>query len=155
MGVSHSGIELGQKFERLATDLRDSQSALLSKAAMASKIAFLAAPGAPHGKLQGVGTKGARVGVKYRVFGTTAVVRWFGPAHLVNNPTKAHDITPKKRGRRSGKKAVVVNGQPVARSHTKGTRGKHFFEIGKKVAVKEATKVVQSGNLNTIRNVFK
>lgn len=156
MGTSHSGTELGQKFERLASDLRDSQPQLLAKAAMTAKVAFLAAPGAPHGKLKGVGTKGARVGVKYTIFGETAVIRWFGPAHLVNNPTKAHKITPRNKSRGGTvKKAVTAGGGAYASVTRPATSGKHFFEIGRKVAVKEATKVVQSANVSTIRNVFR
>ncbi len=152
MGISHSPQELANKFSGLAADLEKQNPVALDKAALAAKIAFLAAPGAPKGRMSGVGTRGAKVGVRYRIYGNTAIVRWFGPAHLANYPTKPHDIKPRKR---RGKQAIVINGQAVARAHTRGTKGKHFFELGREIAKREAPKIFNREMRSTIANHFK
>lgn len=68
-------------------------------------------------RMSGVGTKGARVGVRYDMKGTenpTALVRATGPLHLVERPVKPHVIAPKKRGRGKRKKAVTTPYGPRA-----------------------------------------
>jgi hypothetical protein len=130
-------------------------------------MAFLAAPGAPHmvaHRPTGVSVRRIQGGEK-----PVDSVRWNGPAHLVNNPTKAHDIFP--RGyvgtRGTGKKAQrgaallgafgldarskkggirLADGEVRAHVHHPGTHGKHFFELGvlagRPLAAAEMQKVV-------------
>lgn len=88
-------------------------------------------------RLRGVGNRGARVGVRYDVKGSgvnaVALLRATGPLHLLDNPTKPHRIEPRRR-RRGGKRAVLVNGQPVAYVEHPGTRGKRTFARGVEAA---------------------
>jgi hypothetical protein len=64
-----------------------------------------------------------------------ALVRIFGPFHLVDRPTKSHEIGPRKKGRRrSGKKAVSFNGIARATVQHPGTKGKGTFPDAKKKA---------------------
>lgn len=62
------------------------------------------------GRLSGVGRRGARVGARYQLLSKaqtpTAVVRATGPAHLLEHPTRPHDITPRRRRRGQGSKAL-------------------------------------------------
>lgn len=130
-------LELVQQFRGVASDVKNSQTPALNAAALAAKNRMLIQPGAPKGVMRGVGKRGARVGVRYKVLGKMASVRWYGPVHLVNNPTKAHTIQPKKRG---GKKAIVISGHPYARANRGPTRGKRFFQASKAPAQKAAAK---------------
>lgn len=137
MGVSHSVAEFTGKIEKTATNVAAAKRPAMNAAALAAKTEMQR--GAPT-FLRGVGRKGAKIGVRYTLFGDNkAVVRWYGPAHLLNNPTKPHTITPKgRRGRRGGKRALVINGQPVARAQHPGTRGRGFFQKSKPRATREA-----------------
>lgn len=47
--------------------------------------------------MSGVGTRGARVGARYWLSGDTVVVQATGPAHLLERPSKAHQITVRRR----------------------------------------------------------
>lgn len=86
-------------------------------------------------RLSGVGRGGARVGARYDVKGAanpTALIRATGPLHLVEYPTRAHEI-PRRGGRRRrgrGQRVVVVNGHPYARVHRGPTRGKGLWQRG-------------------------
>ena len=90
------------------------------------------------GRMSGVGAKGARVGVRYDIKGTenpTALGRATGPLHLVENPVKPHEITPKRRRRGAGKKAVVTPYGPKAKVQHPGTKtGKKPWAKGKQKA---------------------
>lgn len=63
-------------------------------------------------RLSNVG-RGARVGARYDVRGTqnpTALVYATGPLHLLDNPTRPHQITPKvKKGRSRASRAAFYN----------------------------------------------
>lgn len=107
--------------------LEKANGVALRTAALAGKTSLLAAPGAPKGLV----ARG-RTGVNFTVFGAAATVKWYGPVHLVNNPTKPHELKPKAR--RGGKALRLADGH--FRSHVEhpGTDGKHFFEAGEQAA---------------------
>ncbi len=130
MATFHDPLTFGRHIRDGATVLQKSQRIAVNKAALVAKTALLSAPGAPKGKVAG-----GRVGVRYDVKGfdkPTALVKWFGPAHLVNNDTHAHRIAPKKR---RGKKAIASSSfGPFASAEHPGTRGKHFYEKGRDTA---------------------
>lgn len=131
MGTSRTMGQLATKLERVSVAMTGARRPGVERAAFATKQALLDAEGAPR-FLKNVGRRGAKVGVRYDIKGSenpTALVRWYGPVHLVNNPTRRHEITPKVR-RRKARKAVLVNGTPRARADHPGTRGKRFFEKG-------------------------
>lgn len=64
-------------------------------------------------RLSNVGRNGARVGARYDIQGArnpTALVRATGPLHLLDNPTKPHQITAKvKKGRSRASRSAFYN----------------------------------------------
>lgn len=150
MAVSSSPAELSAKLNRLAKEVSDTRKPL-NAAALAAKQAFIAAePGV-------VGHRVARgkVGVRYDVHGNTAIVRFTGPAHLALNPTGAHRIEPRRRGRR-GRRALTIGDDFAAYANHPGTRGKDPGARRAKVAAaKVAPKAYhQVGVVQPLRRVF-
>lgn len=121
---------------------------------------------------------GKKVAVTVRMVGDDAIVRFTGPAHLVDRPTKAHNIFPRQfqgtRGRgkraqkgasllaafglnaRSGSGGIKLRDGSVRRSvHHPGTKGKHFFELGKPIAAKSAVSEMRKVVVSEATKVFK
>lgn len=166
MGVSRTPAELAAKLGLAAQAIGDNHLAL-ERTAQATKKIFLAS-------LRQSGVKGTtpiskKVKARYDILGArqaTALVRYTGPAHLLNNPTKAHSIVSRKnrrsrkwRGSRDSgvglKGAVLVNGQPYAHADHPGTKGKHFFERAVPVASRVAPKVYErTGFTEPLRRIF-
>lgn len=131
MGTSSSAAEFAGKINRFAGEVsklpRDTaySNARIGKATLGAAVQTMA----PGGRLSGVGRRGARVGVGYNVYGDGVVqVSARGPVWLVENPTSAHDVAPKKR---RGKGALYGPGydHPYRGTvHVSGTRGKHAWE---------------------------
>jgi hypothetical protein len=148
-----------RKLQSAGQGVSNSQHTGLALAAAVARGALEAAPGAPRGTVAG-----KPVSVIDKVLGDTAYVRWKGPVHLVNNPTKSHLIQPKqfvgtrgtgKRAQKgaaflaafgidahSGRGGVVLadGGIRTAVMHP-GTKGKHFFQAGAPAALKLAAQV--------------
>lgn len=82
--------------------------------------------GAGSGRLRGVGASGAAIGVKgdVRMFGPVPVglVRATGAAHLLDHPTRAHTIVPRRAA------ALATPQGPRAKVVRPATRGKFYFE---------------------------
>lgn len=165
MGTSRSGKEVAGKFRAVADDMKAAQGPALNAAALAAKNKMVAAPGAPRGTVKGAGKKGSRVGVRYKIVGNVAYVRWFGPAHLVNNPTKPHFIGLKSARvqRRIGGNLIAALAAPTGGKRLRktkaatlrplkiggdfamwakhpGTRGKRFFQRSRPQAEKAAAR---------------
>lgn len=107
-------------------------------------------------RLSGVGTRGARIGVRYDVRGTdnpVALVRATGPFHLVERSTRAHSITPKKRARRAQRKrALAIPGVgPRASAQHPGTRGKHAFAKGVERAKPGVRRIIGESVVKALR----
>ena len=92
-------------------------------------------------RLSGVGARGARVGARYDVKGTsnpTAIIRATGPLHIIEHTMPPHQITPRgrrraKRGNRflSGAKVLhMSNGGYAASAEHPGSPAKKPFERG-------------------------
>jgi hypothetical protein len=127
MGVSTSGAQLAAKLDRLAFEIRDTRRPLTA-AALAAKEAFIAANAGVVGHRVPRKSRG-RINVRYDIRGDTAIVRYTGPAHLVLNPTAAHEILPRglpgaKRRRRTGARALTIDGDLARRANHPGTAGK-------------------------------
>lgn len=79
-------------------------------------------------RMSGVGTKGARVGARYDMLslGKGSVVYATGPVHLLERPSKPHEITTRRaKGRRRRgvtAKALGLPGQPYAKVQHPGVR---------------------------------
>lgn len=116
----------------------------------------------PGGRLRGVGRRGVRVGVRYDVAGfenPTAFVRMFGPAHLVESPTRPHQIpraTRVGRGRRRGQRRYVVIPSVGVRSRVMhpGTRGKYPWRIGVALAKPKLPTVQMKFYVASLRKTF-
>lgn len=136
--MASTAAELGKKFRDTATTVQRSQKAVITVCADVAKHSLLSVPGAPR-LMRNVG-RGARLNVRYDVRGfnnPTALVRWVGPAHLANNPTKPHTILPRGRTRRRGNaKALALPAGPRASAQHPGTHGKRFYQAGREIAEK-------------------
>jgi len=83
-------------------------------------------------RLSGVGKRGARVGAKFDIKGSTnptALITATGPMQLIERDTSPHRI-PRARGGRARRRYVVVDGHPYASANHPGTRGKRPFGKG-------------------------
>jgi len=98
-------------------------------------------------RLSGVG-RGARVGAKYTVLsGGDAIIQATGPLHLIERPTRAHEIEPRGRRRSRGNRrpALYLGGSRFyARVHARGTRGKRPFAKGIAASAPQATRQYQA-----------
>lgn len=149
MGVSTSGHQLAAKFEGLARDMANQRVPL--------NVTALHVKGLFESSAAGAGVLGHRVargkiGVRYDIKGNgpraVALVRYTGSAHLVNNPTKAHRIEPRRRGRRVGRRRALTIGPNVrAWANHPGTSGKGFFQTAKVAAVATAPRVYAAAGL--------
>jgi hypothetical protein len=159
MGTSTSAAQLSAKLNRLAAEVKDTRKPLVA-AAMAAKLAFVAANPDVVGHRVPRKSRG-KIGVRYDIRGNTAIVRYTGPAHLVLNPTAPHEILPRglpgaKRRRRSGARALTIDGNLARRAHHPGTRGKDpGARRAKAAAAKAAPKAYhRAGVVDPLRRVF-
>lgn len=92
-------------------------------------------------RLSGVGPKGAKVGVTYKVDGPTSLVRATGPLHFVENDTKAGP-RPRKRGSRK---------RPAGREYGHpGTKGQRPFGKGIEKAQDKAFKILRKAQIDAV-----
>lgn len=104
-------------------------------------------PGAPHkvaGRPQRVSSR--------MINDSTVSMKWTKGAVLVDQPTKAHKIAPRRRGRR----AIGIPGVgPRASAQHPGTRGKGFVRRGKQTGRTAAVKVYKEKQLTApMKQVF-
>lgn len=130
MGVSTSPAQLSRKFEGLARDIGNTRFPL-NAAALAAKQAFIAAESGSIGRKPA--GKRKLINVRYDIKGqgnqASAVVYFTGAAHLLLNPTRSHEILPRRRPgvrtrRRQAARALTINGSLRARASHPGTAGK-------------------------------
>lgn len=114
----------------------------VEKACLAGKQVMLAGLVVAAGgrRLKGVGKSGANLNVRYRVFGyqnPVGTISYVGPVHLLNNPTRPHEITPRR------KKALSAGGAWAAASvQHPGTRGKKFHEKAEPVVLAQSKRII-------------
>ncbi len=106
MGISHSGTELAGKVEKFATSIPNANKKALEAAALTFKATVSAEEAKASGGDLILGRvnngKGARIGVNYKVSGSTAVVKATGPVQLVENRIHEHVIGPRGVGVQKG-----------------------------------------------------
>lgn len=160
MGVSTTPEQLAAKLNRLAVEIKDTRKPLVA-AATAAKLAFIAANPIVGSNVPR-GSRG-RINVRYDIRGNTAIVRYTGPAHLVLNPTRPHQILPRglagarrRRRRRGGARALTIDGNLARRANHPGTSGKDpGAKRAKTLAAKAAPKAYnQVGVVHALRKVF-
>lgn len=136
MGASRSPAELVRKLENAARSVESAGRAGVRSAALAATtvIRHEVAAVVPSGRLSGVGKSGAKVSVGFDVKGTTnptALIRARGPLHLVENKTKPHPITPKRRRGGAGKVGLrLKDGNVRSAVNHPGTKGQRPFAKG-------------------------
>lgn len=139
--MADTPAQFTEKCSRFVTELTTLETKVVNEGALATKTAVqaaLAAAGVQSGKLRGVGKRGARIGVRYRLYPNRAYVFMYGPAQLLERDTSAHRIPREFRGRanRAGVRkrntsVIVIPGVGVrASAMHPGTHGKHPFEKG-------------------------
>ena len=183
MGTSHSADELARKMFSAGEALSSNRPAI-EQSAKAVKATFVTA-------LRSAGVSGttkvsravkARYDIKGGTQNATALVRYTGPAHLLNNRTRQHYITPRglkgtkrgrqrqaafasnapelfgglSRGNKKGAKAIKIGGDFRAYAFHPGTKGLHFFERAKPIAAKVAPREYRKAGLREpLRRVFQ
>lgn len=171
MGTSTSARQLASKFFDAAANVHAAKRTGLVAEALFVKEALLRAPGAPHT------VAGRKAGVRFDLRGDEAVVRWFGPVHLVNNPTAPHEIRPRafagtrSTGTRAQRGAGLLaafgvdatqsrgavrlaDGNVRSRVSHPGTAGKQFFQKGKAVAQAQAFKAYSRSVHSALAEAF-
>ena len=116
-------MQVLRRMDKLVSEIRAATPAAVTQGALAAKRVHLNELRLASGgdlRLSGVGKKGAKVGVRYDVSGTsnpTAFIRATGPVHFVENPSKPHPITPRAPGSRqraqSGRPQSFVGLRPL------------------------------------------
>lgn len=142
-----SKIAAGGKAIEKAEKVTIAESAQAGKAIMAANMGFT--------RLRGVGKRGGKVGVRYKLVGgphPSALLSYFGAVHLVNNDTSAHRIEP-KAGKR-GAKALTIGSGLVANADHPGTKGRKFFEHSKPQVAQAAGKIQQRNVSATLRSIY-
>lgn len=141
-------------------ELRTAQGRGVQKAALEAKTIINTEIRKVTGdmRLSGVGKRGARVGARYDIKGSTnptALIRALGPIQLIERDTKPHLIVPRasfvtrggvrvRQGRRSaagrrlrgGRTALLIGGNLRASAEHPGTKGQHPFQRGAQRAAK-------------------
>jgi hypothetical protein len=160
VGTSRSTAEFVKKINDIGHATDRSRRAVVSDGALTAKKLMLAAA-ATRGVTPGGKIAGKKWGVSYNVVGTetpSALVRFTGPFHLVNNPTKAHQIVPGGRGgrRRSRKRALNIPGiGPRAYATHPGTPGKFIFQAAKPIAHRTVPQVMAASMKGAWRRALR
>lgn len=137
--------EAAQKAQRIS----------LTRAAFAMKAVHTSGlmGDAPGGRLRGVGKKGAKLSVRYKLRGgssdPSAIVEAVGPWQILNNPAKAHLI--------QGRKGKVLHFGNVFRASVKhpGHRGKRTWQKAQPEAVKAGQAELNKTMTRAVQQAFK
>lgn len=144
--MSASAADLANRLTRTGNAIGNAPRSAVTKACQAGKAVMLGALTSAVGgtRLRGVGASGARVGVRYRVFGpassTTGILQYTGPVHLVNNATSPHTIEPRRRKALSPASRAWV----ATRAEHPGTRGRDFAGPAERVVLANAKRVIDA-----------
>jgi hypothetical protein len=167
VGKSNSAAELAKKLSSAGEALSSNKPAV-EKAAQVTKAVFLTS--LHQAGVTGTTPVSKRVKARYDIKGThdaSALVRYTGPAHLLNNPSRPHGIVSRKSGgsrrtrsrRDSGvgtRGAILVDGSPKAYARHPGTRGLGFFQRAVPAAAKLAPSAYRkAGVQEPLRRLFK
>jgi len=158
-----SAAGLARSLAKAGKAIETAQRDAVARAALASKRTIEAerdrATGG-DGRLSGVGKRGAKLGVRFDLKDTEAVVRATGPWQLIERDTKsAGIIRPKsrRRGRRraGGAKALAGGGfGPYGAVRDKGTTGKKPFEKGAKRSRRPVAKQMRGAFSKAVARSF-
>jgi hypothetical protein len=160
MGTSTTSKQFAAKIDRFAKELRDQKGAL-NQTGMAGKRIFQQSAASAGVLGSTIAGKRKAIGARYDITrgGRGVIVSYTGPAHLVNNPTKAHRIEPRRprgsRSRRRGRQALTIGGNVRASANHPGTSGKRFYQRARAACVKTLPGVAGRAALTEpLRKVF-
>jgi hypothetical protein len=134
---------------------RKAQRVSVQKAALAMKDAHTAQlmRDTSGGRLRNVGKKGTKLSVRYKLHGNdanpSATVEAVGSWPILNNPTKPHEIRP-RRGR-----AIRVGDGFRRSAHHPGTKGKQTWQKAKPKAAKDATAELNKTMTRAVQEAYK
>ena len=163
MGTSANASQLAGKLTSAAQAVEFGAAAGVREAAVTGKVIFLAA--LPSRTMRNVG-KGAKLGARFDIKGfknPVALVRYTGPAHLLNNRTGTHIITARgntrtaRGNRRRGAKVLKFASDEFASGAVRhpGTPGKYFFQTKALPALRAAApKAIRRGVRQRMAQVF-
>jgi hypothetical protein len=158
MGTSRSATELVGKLRKLPAVTKQAERSAVSSAAKATKGIMLATA-ASRGVTPGGRIAGKKWTVRYDFKSpTVALVRFTGPFHLVEGPTKPHQITARgaatgRRGRKGARALKMGDDFRASASHP-GTRGKKVFATGKVVARHQVPRTMAAEFQSAWRGIF-
>ena len=153
-----------------------------SMAAKTIHIQAINAVAGGDGRLSGVGKKGAKVGARFSIkgstFAPTSIIKATGPLPLIDSDTKGHVIRsrhvrgkarrgfvgPTTSGQFKQKKVMGPSLQPVLHipgigyrrsARHPGTKGQHVWAKGKKRAQPAITKIIRKRTFNIVKRAAK
>jgi hypothetical protein len=167
MGTSATVGQFTGKLDKLGKELADTDRPLTATALRGKQI-FLASAAAagvlgstPAGKRKRVGARYDTKNKKSSLGVGTVVIFYTGPAHLTNNPTRAHQILPRRRvGSRTRRKQAAKalrfpDGDFASSAPHPGTSGKHYYERARAICEQALPRTYASEGLTAaLRRVF-
>lgn len=153
--MANSAGDVAKRMRAVGEAMQKAQKISVAKAALAAKEVHVAGmlKDAPGGRLRGVGKKGAKIGVNYKLQGgasdPSAIVEATGPWHIMNNPAKPHKETGKK-----GKKLMFAGIFRSGVNHP-GHAGKFTWQKSEPVAMKAAVAELNKTAIKAIQQAFK
>jgi len=158
MGTSKSAAEFSSKIVKMGRITQARAAQTVGKGALATKEIIIETAES-RGVSRTSKIAGGKWGVRYDVRGfnnPSALVKIFGPFHLVDGPTKAHQIGPRRKGRRrTNKSAISFNGVARASAQHPGTRGKRIFPQAKVTAQRVVPRVMSQSIVSGWRDALK
>lgn len=161
MGTSTNVAQFAGKLHAGGAAIQGATAQAVFESALVGKGIFQANMGTT--RLRNVGKNGARVGARFDMKGganPTALLRYTGPAHLINNPTSPHVIEPRGRTRtaggrkRKGAQALTIGGNVRAYAHHPGTSGKAFYQRSVPQVATAAVMIMRRSTSTALRKVF-
>lgn len=165
MGTTHSVATFSRKIVKAAEATEVHAREIVLEGAQTAKVDLLAAAAA-HGVKPGGKIAGGRWGVHYDLIPSAtpkALVAFRGPFHLVENPTKSHQIgargtssAAKGLRRRKGAKALRFKDGGFASVVTHpGTQGKHIFRDSKLIIERHVAQAMAKKQRAVWKDAFK
>lgn len=149
-------IEFAAKMQRAAKELGSAPHGITERGALTLKrsVQGTLAVAAPRGRLN-VGKRGARVGVRYTMYPSSAKVFMFGPAQLIERDTKPHRIPREGRRRRKPRRLAIPGiGIRMWAMHP-GTKGKHPWERGLNIGLPQVRRAAADYYFDTVRKALR
>lgn len=162
MGTSTSPAAFVEKIDAATRAIASNRPAIQATALHAKMLFIGSAAASGVGRGAGRSPVSKKVSAKYDLRGgeqdASALVRYTGPAHLLNDRTKAHVIRRRKSARTEGRGGGInIPGVGVRRyAMHPGTKGLHFAERAKRECERECPKVYRRVGLEApLKAVFR